>query len=241
MKKKYIWMVIAAVIVVAAGVFVYITFLGNKVIAQTSGTIDASTMTLETKLAIGILKLEGTDNAVTAEQAKELLPLWKGVKVFSNSDTISDAEMEALYQQIQETLTTAQLQAINAMDLSDQDMTTIASDLGVTMGFRPGISSTPGASMDQMPGNNMGFPGGDVVVPGGNMGRGAGDPGGMAGGMGGGAGMPSGNDMGMGGIMPGTDTQTDGTDTATTTARTTAMNNPFLDVLINLLKTRATE
>jgi hypothetical protein len=237
MKKKYIWIIIAAVVVVAAGVFVFVRFLGNKVIAQTSGTMDASTMTLETKLAIGILKLEGTDNAVTAEQAKELLPLWKGVKVFSSSDTISDAEMEALDQQIQDTLTTAQLQAINAMDLSGQDMSTIASDLGVTMGFGPGVSSTPGSTTDQMPGNDTGFPGGDMGVPGGDMGGGAGGPGGM----GGGAGMPSGSDMGMGGVMPGTGTQTDGTDTTTTTTGTTAMNNPFLDVLINLLKTRATE
>ncbi len=241
MKKKYIWIIIAAVVVVAAGVFVFVRFLGNKVIAQTSGTMDASTMTLETKLAIGILKLEGTDNAVTAEQAKELLPLWKGVKVFSSSDTISDAEMEALDQQIQDTLTTAQLQAINAMDLSDQDMSTIASDLGVTMGFGPGVSSTPGSTTDQMPGNDTGFPGGDMEVPGGDMGSGAGGPGGMAGGMGGGAGMPSGSDMGIGGVMPGTGTQTDGTDTTTTTTGTTAMNNPFLDVLINLLKTRAME
>jgi len=237
MKKKYIWIIIAAVVVVAAGVFVFVRFLGNKVIAQTSGTMDASTMTLETKLAIGILKLEGTDNAVTAEQAKELLPLWKGVKVFSSSDTISDAEMEALDQQIQDTLTTAQLQAINAMDLSGQDMSTIASDLGVTMGFGPGVSSTPGSTTDQMPGSDTGFPGGDMGVPSGDMGGGAGGPGGM----GSGAGMPSGSDMGIGGVMPGTGTQTDGTDTTTTTTGTTAMNNPFLDVLINLLKTRATE
>lgn len=237
MKKKYIWIIIAAVVVVAAGVFVFVRFLGNKVIAQTSGTMDASTMTLETKLAIGILKLEGTDNAVTAEQAKELLPLWKGVKVFSSSDTISDAEMEALDQQIQDTLTSAQLQAINAMDLSGQDMSTIASDLGVTMGFGPGVSSTPGSTTDQMPGNDTGFPGGDMGIPSGDMGGGAGGPGGM----GSGAGMPSGSDMGIGGVMPGTGTQTDGTDTTTTTTGTTAMNNPFLDVLINLLKTRATE
>jgi hypothetical protein len=234
MKKKYIWMIVAAVVVVAAGVFVYVRFIGNKVNAQTSGTMDASTMTLETRMAIGILKLEGTDNAVTAEQAKELLPLWKGVKVFSSSDTISDAEMEALDQQIQDTLTAAQLQAINAMDLSGQDMSTIAGDLGVTMGFGPGVSSTPGSTTDQMPGNDSGFPGGD-------MGGGAGGPGGMADGMGGGAGMPSGSDMGMGGVMPGTGIQTDGSDTTTTTTGTTAVNNPFLDVLINLLKTRATE
>ncbi|MEN6523909.1 MAG: hypothetical protein ABFD14_09335, partial [Anaerolineaceae bacterium] len=144
-------------------------------------------------------------------------------------------------QQIQDTLTSAQLQAINAMDLSDQDMSTIASDLGVTMGFGPGVSSTPGSTTDQMPGNDTGFPGGDMEVPGGDMGSGAGGPGGMAGGMGGGAGMPSGSDMGIGGVMPGTGTQTDGTDTTTTTTGTTAMNNPFLDVLINLLKTRAME
>jgi hypothetical protein len=237
MKKKYIWIIIAAVVVVAAGVFVYIRFLGNKVIAQSSGTMVASEMTLETKLAIGILKLEGTDNAVTAEQAKELLPLWKGVKVFSSSDTISEAEKEALDQQIQDTLTTAQLQAINAMDLSGQDMTTIASDLGVTMGFGPGVSSTPGVTTDQTAGGGRGNPSGDMVAPAGDMGGGVGGPGGMAGG----SGMPGGSDMGMGGVIADTGTQTEGTDTTTTTTGTTAMNNPFLDVLINLLKTRAAE
>src|SRR5512138_3371913 len=51
--------------------------------------------TVEDKLAVGSLKLEGSDNAITAEQAKALLPLWKGVKSLAASGTASTEELNS--------------------------------------------------------------------------------------------------------------------------------------------------
>jgi hypothetical protein len=50
----------------------------NTGTAQTAGN-DPATRTLPptTQFVLGIFKLEGTDQAVTAEQAKDLLPLWQ--------------------------------------------------------------------------------------------------------------------------------------------------------------------
>ena len=53
---------------------------------------DMQNMPVEQKLAIGTLKLEGTDLAVTADQAKTLLPLWKAVKTMSTDSNTSAEE-----------------------------------------------------------------------------------------------------------------------------------------------------
>ncbi|NPV75002.1 MAG: hypothetical protein HPY59_01375 [Anaerolineae bacterium] len=86
---------------------------------------------IQSNLAVGTLKLEGTDLAVTAEQAKELLPLWKAVKLLGNSDTISQEEIQALYDQIQETMSADQIEAISQMSLTQEDLTALMADLGV--------------------------------------------------------------------------------------------------------------
>jgi hypothetical protein len=44
------------------------------------------------------------EDAVTAEQAQELLPLWETLKVLESSDTAATQEKDALIEQIQETM-----------------------------------------------------------------------------------------------------------------------------------------
>lgn len=91
------------------------------------------TLSLTDKLAPGILKLEGSDQAVTAAQAAELLPLWKAVKSLGASDTATQLEIDAVYQQIQDALTAGQLAAIEALDLSGENMQALMSELGIDM------------------------------------------------------------------------------------------------------------
>jgi len=108
---------------------------------STSRTVRSSTQTasatsistVQSKLAAGTLKLEGTNLAVTAEQAKELLPLWKAVKTLSGSDTISQEEIQALYDQIQETMSADQVQSISQMSLTQEDLTALMANLGIDM------------------------------------------------------------------------------------------------------------
>ncbi len=88
---------------------------------QPGQPFNMANMPVEQKLAMGTLKLEGTDKAITADQAKTLLPLWKAVKTLNNSSNTSAQEIDALYKQIEESMTADQVQSIKDMQLTPQD------------------------------------------------------------------------------------------------------------------------
>lgn len=98
------------------------------------------------QLAAGIFKLEETDLAVSAGQASELLTLWQAYQSMSSSETTAQAELDALINQIKETLTPEQQQAIAQMQLTYQDMTSLFQSLGLEMSMpsQPGLQRTPG-------------------------------------------------------------------------------------------------
>lgn len=111
------------------------------------GTPLASTgaeIPVETQLAVGMLKLDGTAEAVTAEQADQLLILWKTYQQLSQSDTAAQAEVDGLVAQIQETMTAGQVQAITDMQITQQDVS--ASTQGVTIVSNSSSSDTSNAS-----------------------------------------------------------------------------------------------
>jgi hypothetical protein len=97
-------------------------------------------------LALGTFKLEDTDQAVTATQAKKLLPLWKAVKSIGASDTAAQAEIDALYRQIKEAMTSDQWKAIQAMNLTMQDAQTIMAEVGAIEASSSSSSSSGGDS-----------------------------------------------------------------------------------------------
>lgn len=112
-----------------------------------TGTPLASTnneIPVETRLAVGTLKLDGTAEAITAEQAKELLILWKTYRQLGQSDTAAQAEVDGLVAQIQDTMTAEQVQAITAMQITQQDIST--STQGVTVVSNSSGSDTSNAS-----------------------------------------------------------------------------------------------
>ncbi|HOT90148.1 MAG TPA: hypothetical protein PLJ78_02185 [Anaerolineae bacterium] len=98
------------------------------------------------QLALGILRLEGTENAVTAEQAAQLLPLWKTLQ---GSTVTTQAERYAVIKQIEALLTSAQIGAITAMQLTEADAQAWFQEQGPAM-IAPG---------GQMPAGGMGFSG----------------------------------------------------------------------------------
>jgi hypothetical protein len=162
--------------------------------ASSDSTSAASTPGYETspemKLLIGTLKLDGTDQEVGAAQAEELLPLWQMLKSLASSDTTAQEELEAVVKQIQDTMTSDQMTAINAMNLTPQDMFTAMQDLGLSMG-----ASTPDSSSGQQ-GN----------LPAGGFPSGGSAPSGATGPAGGAGGPPSGGvqpSQGGGGDMGG--------------------------------------
>jgi len=92
-------------------------------------------MPLNTALIIGIFQLEGTDNAVTSEQAADLLPLWQVMKSLLESDTAAAAEIDALTNQIANMMTDSQMSAIEAMELSPQDLMPLMEEFGLNIGI----------------------------------------------------------------------------------------------------------
>jgi TolA-binding protein len=134
---------------------------------------DPSSIPLQKKLGIGTLKLEGTDLAVTSEQAKTLLPLWKALKSLSSDTNTTAEEINALNRQIEESMTADQIQEIKNMTWTSDEMRRLIQKFG-GMQANAQPASTEIASNPRQ--NNGGFGGG----PGGGMG---GPP------MGGGGGM----------------------------------------------------
>ncbi len=203
---------------------------------STSQPAAAQSTAVQNKLAAGTLLLEGTSQAVTAEQAAELLPLWKAVKSLSTSTTTSAVEMQALYNQITETMTADQVQAIKNMSITHADETDLMSKYSAQQMQRPSSANSTSSSSGTRSGSSASRssssaqPGG----PGGDVGGGMPPDGG---------GMVAGVDVGgaqMGAVTSGTTaTQTAKTSTKTVKASTQANSNlMFVDSLITLLQQR---
>ncbi len=153
--------------------------------AGTATTTQASTQpnttadSIESRLAVGTLLLKDTDLAVTKDEAAELVFLWKAVKTLSSANNAAAEEMQALYDQIQETMTPAQVEAIRAMQMDAEKMSSLRAELGVEMGMGANQGGAAATGSRSSSGGGMGMPGGG---PGGAGGPPMGDPGMMAGG-----------------------------------------------------------
>lgn len=205
---------------------------------------DMSKQPIEQKLAIGTLMLEGSDKAITAEQAKTLLPLWKAVKALSSNSNTAQEEINAVYSQIQDAMTADQVQAIKDMSMSMEDTRSLMQKYGVQLPQNPGGSggqqlseserATRVAQFQAQRGNqsggtqNRGRQGGTGGVPGGNFPPGGEFPGGE---------FPGGA---AGGTRSGTP-NAQGTPQPNASGRgfRGGFNNIFIDPLIKLLTERA--
>jgi hypothetical protein len=101
---------------------------------STIGTAVGSTsneLPIEDQLAVGTLRLAETEQDITGEQAQELVLLWQTYREISQSETAAQAEIDGLIAQIRETMTDEQIQAIEEMRISQQDV--LASVQGITV------------------------------------------------------------------------------------------------------------
>ena len=134
-------------------------------------------MPVQTQLMLGTFMLEGTVLEVTAEQAPELITLWKALQALSTSDTSAEAEIEAVINQIQDAMTSEQLAAIQEMDLTQESLRIMMEELDLQQG--EGLTGADGEGRPEgFPEGGFpdgGFPGGG---PGGGQGQGMG-PGGQ--------------------------------------------------------------
>lgn len=77
------------------------------------------------QLAAGTLLLDSGDLAIDETQAPDLLPLWQAARGLVTSDTAAPQEIEALYNQIQDSMTSAQIAAIAEMKLTNEGLTSM--------------------------------------------------------------------------------------------------------------------
>lgn len=130
-------------------------------------------LSIQSQLAVGTLMLEGSELAVDETQAADLLTLWRALSSLSNSDTTAPMEIEAVLNQIQDTMTTEQVYAIAEMRLTDERLTTMLEDgelalgpsgFGTRRGENPDDGSQSGEPNRGFRGGEPGFggfPGGD--------------------------------------------------------------------------------
>ena len=146
--------------------------------AASSGTQQAASaqpdgsLPIQEQILIGTFKLDSTPQAVTAQQAAQLLPLWQVYKNLSSSDTAAQEEIDGLIQQIQDTMTPEQMQAITDMNITRQDLFTVMQDQGITQARGQGQGN--GNRQNGQNGNGGGFVPPDGGPPGGFAG---GEPG----------------------------------------------------------------
>lgn len=110
----------------------------------------------EMQLLLGSMKLEGTAQAITAEQASLLIPLWINFKTLSQSmmpaqgdmgqgqpnstpqpqtaDTEAQTQITELTKQIQASMTAEQIKAIVSMQITQESSQAIMQELGLSVG-----------------------------------------------------------------------------------------------------------
>lgn len=182
------------------------------------------------QLMIGIFKLEDTSSPITAEQASEMLPLWKALRSLGESETTANEELDAVVNQISDVFTPDQLAAIESMNLGFEDLRTIAEQMGIEFGgggrfddLTPEMQATMEAARESGQFPEGGFGGGPGGGPGGGLGGGPGAGGGFG---------------GEGGLSPEA-RQTAIAERGGVRGANLGLNPVFLDALIDLLETKA--
>jgi hypothetical protein len=139
---------------------------------STARAASSAELPMATKLIVGTLKLEGTQQAITAAEARQLLPLWQVYSEMVTSDTAAQEEIDGLVEQIQETMTSEQAQAINDMGLTQRDIFAVMQNGSETRSQMGSNDSTPGGGGGGFgPGGGGPPPGGEMMMGGGPQGQ----------------------------------------------------------------------
>lgn len=191
--------------------------------SQASSTQESATLPTVMQLIVGTLKLDGTEQAVTSDQAKNLLVMWQVYQDLASSDTAAQEEIDGLVDQIQETMTAEQMKSISAMNLTQQDVMTLMQEQNIGM-----------AQSQQSNSETFSF----SPDAGGGPGGGSPPDGGMAGGPPDGG---MGGDMGaVGGAGPNTNTdQTQSSGAGSSPGGTAGASTALVDALIQYLQKNA--
>ena len=101
-----------------------------------------------TNLMMATFQLESTEHEITAEQAAELLPLWKVYQNLIESDTAAEAEREALINQIAGVMTDEQMAYLDSDEIDPAETQALMEEYGIEMGGVMGMGNRPGSGED---------------------------------------------------------------------------------------------
>ncbi|MBN1486326.1 MAG: hypothetical protein JW981_01715 [Anaerolineae bacterium] len=97
------------------------------------------------QLALGSLRLEGSADAITVEQAQELKLYWQALLALTTDSTAASEETTALQNQIMDEMMAAQLEAIAAMQLTNADLNEFYVEQGIELTTpEPGVTPQAG-------------------------------------------------------------------------------------------------
>lgn len=132
--KKTTWILVSVL-----AVFVLAACGGGESPEGSTETVQLQTdypdaLSVDGQLALGTLRLDESEQAVDETQAAELLPLWQAYQALSTSDSAAEVEVTALLGQIQGAMTNDQIEAIVAMQLTEDDRTAYTEEFGARLG-----------------------------------------------------------------------------------------------------------
>jgi hypothetical protein len=163
MKKKLVLIISLIAILAVSACSAVGTSNGNATQTTTAGSDQLPTLS---KLVVGTYKLIDSSTPITQAQAMELVILWKAYKELQTRDTKAQQEVTDLLTQINSTLTTDQITAIDTMNLSTRDVMALVQELGVSASTtsKTGSASTSSSSSSSRSSGGAagGFPGGGV-------------------------------------------------------------------------------
>ncbi len=116
-------------------------------------TLDSTQVSVGLQLVVGSVKLEGTPNAITVEQAEVMYPLWVNLKTLMDQQNTggrqpggdkqstpqqistpqNQTEINTILEDIQKAMTTEQLMAIVDLKLTQEDVTSFMEVNNITM------------------------------------------------------------------------------------------------------------
>ena len=109
-------------------------------------------LSVRNQLAYGTLKLEGSAETITAEQAAKLLPLWQALKTLSASSTVATEEVTAVQSQISAAMAPAQVSVIAGLKLTNAMLQAYYVEIGVSVACTPEPGVTPqSGSFEDLP------------------------------------------------------------------------------------------
>lgn len=111
------------------------------------------------QLIVGLYQLESTDQAITTDQATSLLSLLTSLKDTYADNTLTQEQIDSFVEQALSVLTPEQIQAIAAMQITQETAMAAMQGLGISLGGPgQGNGNAPAGGMGQPPSGDL--PGG---------------------------------------------------------------------------------